>query len=486
MLVKLMPKNTNSILIKNGILIKMDPKRQVIEDGAVIIEGDRILDVGRTDDIVKKYEHDIVIDATKMAILPGLMDGHAHAGHSLLRTLGMHNDTWYKACEEIYSIGSTKEYWEADAALLYLERLKFGTTCGISFLGGGDSIMRVDDSKYAKAHCDSVEKIGVRAFMAVGPRRPPYPSLYSEWSDDVRRDFMVGYEEQIAVCEQIIEENHDRANGRVKVALMHPVPHPEFKPILGQELADLKDRTQMIRELRKKHELMLTMDGHTRGTVKFCHEQLGLTGSQSIFSHSTELTAEEILICKETGTHIAHNPSAVASILGRCPVPELIDAGVNVIMGSDAGAPDRSFDMFRHMFQCMRYHRRYYRDADVLPPGKVLEMCTIDGAKAFRLEKDIGSIEPGKKADIILVDLNKPHFYPLNMYVDKVTYFANGNDVDTVIVDGEILMQGREVKTVYEQDVLDYAQEQLEAALSRINIKGLFDTTPNYWGKSRY
>ena len=229
-----------------------------------------------------------------------------------------------------------------------------------------------------------------------------------------------------------------------------------------------------------------SLDGHTRGTVKFCHEELGLTGSQSVFSHSTELTADEILICKETGTHIAHNPSAVASILGRCPVPELIDAGVNVVMGSDAGAPDRSFDMFRHIFQCMRYHRRYYRDADVLPPGKVLEMCTIDGAKAFRLEKEIGSIEPRKKADIILVDLNKPHFYPLNMYVDKVTYFANGNDVDTVIVNGEILMQGREVKTVNEQNVLDYAQEQLEAALGRINIKGLFDTTPNYWGKSHY
>ncbi|MCW4012593.1 MAG: amidohydrolase family protein, partial [Candidatus Bathyarchaeota archaeon] len=104
----------------------------------------------------------------------------------------------------------------------------------------------------------------------------------------------------------------------------------------------------------------------------------------------------------------------------------------------------------------------------------------------FRMEDQIGSIEPGKKADLILVDLNKPHFYPLNMYVDKVTYFANGNDVDTVMVDGEILMQNRVVKSIDEQKVLDDAQEQIEAALGRIDASRLFDVTENYWGKSHY
>lgn len=474
------------ILIKNGILIPMDLPRRVIEDAAVAIKGDKIIDVGMTDDLVKTHDSDIVIDATKKAILPGLVDGHGHAGHSLLRTLGMHNDTWYKACENLYSTGSTTEFWEAESALLNLERLKFGTTCGISFLGGGDSIMRVDEPKYAKAHCDAAERVGIRTFVAVGPRRPPYPSLYADWSGEKRRDYMVDFEEQVSVFEKVIEENHNRASGRVKIAVMHPTPHPELNPIVGQELADLKERAKIVRDLSKKHDLMFTMDGHTRGTIKFSHEELGFTGPEAVFSHSTELTDEEIQICSQTGTNIAHNPSAVASIMGRCPVTELIDAGVTVVMGSDAGAPDRSYDMFRHMFQCMRYHRRHFRDADVLPPGKILEMTTIDGAKAFRMQDKIGSIEPGKRADLILVDLNKPHFYPLNMYVDKVTYFANGNDVDTVMVDGEVLMQNRVVKSVDEQQVLDDAQEQLEAALGRIPTKGLFDTTENYWGRSHY
>ncbi len=142
-----MVKKSNSILIKNGMVITVDPDRRVKMDGAIAVEKDLILDVGETMALEKAYDADLVIDASKMVVMPGLMDGHGHAGHSLLRTLGMHNETWYKACNDIYAEGSTEEYWAADAALLNLERLKFGTTCGISFFGGGDSIMRVDDPK---------------------------------------------------------------------------------------------------------------------------------------------------------------------------------------------------------------------------------------------------------------------------------------------------------------------------------------------------
>ncbi len=455
-------------------------------DGAVAVENHRIVEVGETSELVKTHDADIMIDAHKMAVMPGLFDGHAHAGHSLLRTLGMHNETWYKACNDIYAEGSTEEYWAADAALLNLERLKFGTTSGITFFGGGDSIMRVDDSKYAAKHCDEAEKIGVRTFLAVGPRRPPYPNKFAEWHGDQKREFTVTVEKQFEECEEVVHENHGRANGRINIAMMFPTPHPERNPIVGKELEELKYVAGLANDLRRKHDLMLTMDGHNTSTIKFCHEELDMSGPECVYNHSTELLPEEITLCAETGTNISHSPSAVASMIGRCPVTELIEAGANVVMASDAGAPDRSFDMFRHMFQCKRYHGRHFRDSNVLPPGKILEMTTIDGAKAFRLDNELGSLEAGKKADIILVDLDQPHFYPLNMPVDKVTFFANGNDVDTVIVDGEILMQGREVKTVDEHKIMEDAQEQLEYALGRVDSSKLYDLTPNYWGKARY
>jgi cytosine/adenosine deaminase-related metal-dependent hydrolase len=167
-------------------------------------------------------------------------------------------------------------------------------------------------------------------------------------------------------------------------------------------------------------------------------------------------------------------------------VPELLDAGVTVMLGSDGTAPDRGYDMFRHMWQCMHYHRRHFRDTGVLPPGKVLEMATIDAARALGLDRDIGSLETGKRADVILVDLAKPHLYPLNMPVYRVMYFANGADVDTVLVDGKVLMEGRKVLTVNEADVLESAQQEAERMLDRTGLRHLTEFPPKFWGHSRY
>jgi cytosine/adenosine deaminase-related metal-dependent hydrolase len=152
-------------------------------------------------------------------------------------------------------------------------------------------------------------------------------------------------------------------------------------------------------------------------SVKYANDVLGLLGPDVILSHATNLTGEEIKLIASTGTRISHNPSSVFSMNGRCPATELIDAGAIVMLGSDGVAPDRSFDMFRHMFQATRYHRYFFHDAKVLPAGKVLEMATIDAARALGMDKEIGSLEPGKKADIILVDWFKPHLVPMNMPV---------------------------------------------------------------------
>jgi cytosine/adenosine deaminase-related metal-dependent hydrolase len=232
--------------------------------------------------------------------------------------------------------------------------------------------------------------------------------------------------------------------------------------------------------------VLFTQDGIRRGCLKLAHEAFGFLGPDAFFSHSVDLTDEEIALCRETGARICHNPSANISIQGRCPVPELLDAGVTVMLGSDGTAPDRGYDMFRHMWQCMHYHRRHFRDTGVLPPGKVLEMATIDAARALGLDGEIGSLEPGKRADLILVDLAKPHLYPQNMPVYRVMYFANGADVDTVLVNGRILMEGRRVLTVNEAEVLDLAQQETERMLDRCGLRHLTEFPPQFWSHSRY
>jgi cytosine/adenosine deaminase-related metal-dependent hydrolase len=227
--------------------------------------------------------------------------------------------------------------------------------------------------------------------------------------------------------------------------------------------------------------LVFTQDGHRRGSVAYADE-MGILGPHALLSHSIDLTDEEIAICARTDTKIAHNPSAIASVLGRCPATELMAAGVTVGLGSDATAPDRSADMFRHMQQAMHYHRRHFRDPSWLPPGKVLEMCTIDGARALGMEDDIGSLEVGKKADIVLVDMRRPHLYPANMHVSHVVNFANGNDVRDVICDGRVLMRDRVVVTVDMDAVLDAAQRETDLMLDRGGLRWQLETPETFWG----
>ena len=137
--------------------------------------------------------------------------------------------------------------------------------------------------------------------------------------------------------------------------------------------------------------------------------------------------------------------------------------------------------MFRHMQQCMHYHRTFHHDPTWLPPGRVLEMCTVDGARALGMEDQIGSLEPGKKADVVLLDMRRPHIYPLNMPVFRLVYFANGNDVDTVIVDGRIAMQGRKAMFVDEDEILDDAQREAERFLDRAGMRDALATPPTFW-----
>jgi 5-methylthioadenosine/S-adenosylhomocysteine deaminase len=474
------------ILITGGTLITMDTDRRVIEDGAVAIVKDRIAAVGTTKELTLEFAPTRVIDARRKVVMPGLIDGHGHAGHGLLKSLGTDMPgEWYRACQRVYAEGSTEEFWRADALLTALERLKFGVTTGVTFFGGGDSIMRVDDPRYGDRHFEAVREVGVRWILAVGPRRGPFPSRFVQYEGETPRELAVSFDDQLRTSETLIRRWHGQADGKLSVAMMFPTHHPARTPLTPSGMQELVAQARAARGLSKQHGLLFTQDGHSRGSVKFAHEVLGILGPDVLLSHSTELTDEEIQICRLTDTRIVHNPSAIASINGRCPAPELIDAGVVVMLGSDGVAPDRSYDMFRHMFQAMRYHRFHFRDNTVLPPGKVLEMVTIDAARALGMEKDLGSLEAGKKADVILVDMFKPHLYPLNMPVYRVAYFANGNDVDTVIVNGDVLMEGRRVTTVNEAAVLELAQRETELALKRTALEHLLAIPDRFWGVTR-
>jgi 5-methylthioadenosine/S-adenosylhomocysteine deaminase len=475
------------LLIEHGTVITLDPQRRVIEDGAVAVHGDRIVAVGPTAELQPRYRAAQTLDARRQAVLPGFVDAHAHAGHALLRTLGAGDpEAWSQACAAIYTRGSDEEFWEAESALASLERLKAGVTTGVSLLGGGDSVMRLDDPKYARAHARAVERAGTRSLIAIGPTRPGGPTGYADWSGGTAREREVDASVMLEAGREVVRTLHGAGDGRIGIAVvlpvyapMHEPDHAALRPVFAQQARDWLG-------LAHEHGLALTQDGHRAGTLALARREFSLLGEPAFMSHCIDLTEDDIAALRDSGAKVVHNPSAIMSIRGRCPVPELIDAGITVAIGSDGAAPDRGYDMFRHMWQCMHYHRRHARDPLVLPHGKVLEMATIDAARAIGLDNDIGSLEAGKRADLILVDLFKPHLLPMNMPVYRVTCFANAADVDTTIVAGRILMRGRRVLSVDETEVLERAQAASERMLERSGLAHLTQSPPRLWGASHY
>jgi 5-methylthioadenosine/S-adenosylhomocysteine deaminase len=473
--------------IDHGIVITMDPKRRVIADGAVAIVGDRIVAIGPTARVARAHPARKVIDASRKAVIPGLIDAHAHAGHGLIKTMGGgRGDLWYEACHRVYTSASPESFWRAEAQLAALERLRFGVTTGVSLLGGGDSVMRTDAPAYCDAHMDGVREVGTRSVVAIGPTRPPHPWRYVHVDGKRKRTHRVSFEDQMATCRTLIDRWHGTQGRRLNIAMLTPTLRDEHRSSMSAvDFDEAVRQAKLARALSRDRGVIFTQDGHQRGSVAFAGA-LGLLGQDALLSHATDLTDEEIALCASTGTRIAHNPSAIASVYGRCPAPELIDAGVVVALGSDGTAPDRSGDMFRHMQQCMHYHRRHFRDASLMPPGKMLEMATIDAATALGMADDLGSLETGKKADLVLVDLARPHLYPFNMPVFRLVCFANGADVDTVIVDGRVALAGGKPRLVKAEAVLAAAQRETEAMLDRARLRPLIREPEGIWNATRY
>ncbi len=471
------------LLITGGTVITMDGARRVIPDGAVAIQGGRIAAVGPASELPQEATK--VIDARGHAVLPGLIDCHAHAGHGLVKTLaGGSSAAWGEACRQIYTLASPPAFWRAEARLAALERLMFGTTTGLSLLGGGDSVMRTDSPAHGDAHCEGAAEIGIRTIMAVGPTRPPHPRPYGEWSNGARTDHSVSFEQQLETISALIERWHGAESGRISVSTLMPVYREATHDPVAVALIERQGRA--IRELGRRHGTLFHQDGHRDGSLEMADRMFGLLGPDALMSHSTDLTAADIDAVADTGTRIVHNPSAIASVRGYCPVPALLDRGIVVALGSDGTAPDRSADMFRHMFQCMRLHQRQHRDERLMPPGKLLEMVTIDAALALGMADKIGSLEAGKQADLITVDLRKPHLAPANMPVWRVVCFANGQDVDTAVVDGRVLMQGRQVPHVDVAEVLAAAEAESSAMLDRLGLWPLLAEPDTIWGRSRH
>lgn len=216
------------------------------------------------------------------------------------------------------------------------------------------------------------------------------------------------------------------------------------------------------------------MSDTRRKSLERCPEfmdDVGMVGSNVVFAHGVWLTDKEWSLLAEKGASVAHCPCSNMKLAsGMACVPEMIAAGVNVGLGCDGGPSNNCYDMIREMKAASLLQKVRLLDPLTTTAESVLEMATINGAKALGLQNEIGSLEVGKKADLILVTMKKEHLTPVFNPISHLVYAAEGSDVDTVIIDGKIVMQNRNVKTLNEQRILDEGNRRGEQLLRRAGI----------------
>lgn len=428
------------ILIKDGYVITMDPERRVLEHGSVAIEGDRIVAVGK--DIRERAE--VLVDAQGKAVLPGLINAHTHLSMTLLR--GVADDMSLMEWLETRIWPIEKHLTAADcyvgALLGCLEMIKSGTTCF------------ADQYFYMEDVARAVEEAGIRGVLSYG---------IIELDDPKRR------ESELRAGEKLIKECHGKANGRVLTMFGPHAAYTCSPECLAQvkELAGKYGIGIHTHIAETEEEVGKIMKKYGKRPLEHL-DAIEFLGPEVLAAHCVCLTEQEIGVIRDRGVKPVHNPvSNMKTASGVAPVPEMLAAGIPVALGTDGAASNNSLDMFNEMKFAALLNKVHKLDPTAVPAQAVLEMATINGAIALGLEKEIGSLEVGKKADLVLIDLKKPHLAPLHNVVSHLVYSAVGSDVDTVIVDGRILMRGRKVLTLEEDRVLENVQKVSDDLLAR-------------------
>lgn len=477
------------LLFHDATVVTMDRNRAILEHASVAIRGERIVEVGPAETLRDRYRAAKVIDCRSKAVMPGMVDLHGYLGGSLLKSAGqgLSGGARRTMLENLLPDFTDEEWWEADAQLNALERLKMGTTCMFSMMGGNGT--RTDDVVFTQIAARELQRIGLRTRIGLGPARPPWPRRFTYWRGGVKTERMVDFDEVMDNCDRLLSQ-HSQESGSIVdygVALSRIGNRNEHDPVWSPEREHwVRRQAEAILHLQRKHGVIFWT--HMYGNaVEYAHdEKLGLLGSHTILSHCTGISERAISIMRYTGTHAAHHPRAarIYTYPGRCPVPELIDAGVTVALGSDSPST-HNCDLFLDMKAAIDQQRIHFKDANILPPGKVLEMATIDGCKALGLDKELGSVEVGKKADLITVDLFQPHLYPLDMLVYRLVYNATGADVADVMVSGRLVMEDRKLLTIDEIEVLEHAQAVYRRFIQRANLEPHTRNSDRFWGVSR-
>ncbi len=426
-----------SLLVTNGRVITMDAQRHIIEDGAVAIRGDSIVAVGPRSEISLRYTASKTIDAHGVIVLPGLINGHAHAAMSLFRGIAddLSLNDWLQ-----------KYIFPAEARNVDEDFVGWGTRLGmLEMLRGG--ITTYADMYYFE---DVVARVTKEAGMrgVLGETILDFPA-----PDNKTRQQAFDYTQKYL--------DHWKSDTLIVAAV---APHS----IYTCSESTLKDAAALARRNGAPILIHLAEAPFESEQSRLKHglspvgylESIGLLGPDVLGAHCIWVDAGDMAALAHFGVGCSHNPSSnMKTAAGVMPVVDMLAAGVPLALATDGAASNNHQDLFLEMDLAAKLQKITRRDPTALPAEQVVEMATIGGARALHLERQIGSLEPGKKADLIVVDTSTPDATPMYNVYSELVYGLHSSDVRTVIIAGKIVVEDRRILTLDEEAILAKAQE---------------------------
>lgn len=426
-----------NILIKDIDIISMDGVNNEVFNSNIYIVDDKIQYIGH--DIENKEIHRIIDGKNKLA-MPGLVNSHTHLAMSLLRNYAddVALDIWLR--EKIWPVEGKMNkddiYW--GSLLSMVEMIQSGTTTFCDMYDFMDEVAK------------GVEISGLRGVLTRGLIE-----------DDNR-------EAKLDASRKLYNDWNNKADGRIKVMI---APHAIYTNgtdylLKAIDLAKELGTGLNIHLSETIGEVEDSIKIHGKSPVKYL-EDLGFFNIHTIAAHCVHLSDEDIDILSKYDVYPVNNPTSNLKLAsGFAPIDKMLKKGITVALGTDGSSSNNNLDMFEEINLASIINKAVNMDPVSVSAYDAIKMATINGAKALNLDKEIGSLEVGKKADIILLDLDKPHFYPRHNLVSAISYGTHGSDVDTVIIDGKIVMENREIKTL-DVEQIKYMAEKCAKDLTK-------------------
>jgi len=424
-------------LIYGGTVLVMDETDHTIRNGAVAIEEGKIIAVGEKQDIESLYTAGEIINAPDSLIMPGLVNCHNHAPMTYFR--GLADDLELMDWLNNYIFPAEAMFVNRDFSYLggllaCAEMIKSGTTTFCDMYIFEDELARA--AKEASMRC----LVGEVLFDFPSPsfKTPDEGLKYSEsliqkWANDPLVNIFVEPHALYTCSSNLLRESKKLAD--------------KYGVYLGTHyLESRSEREQLTKKFGKSPTSFL--------------KDLGYLSERFIAFHCVCLEEEDMRIFADHGCKVVHNPESNMKLAsGIAPVPEMIKVGVTVGLGTDGCASNNNLDMFQEMDTAAKLHKVAKLDPTVMDAKTIVRMATCEGAKALGMENICGSLKAGMKADIIIINLNKPHLTPLYNVYSHIVYAVNGADVDTVLIDGKVVMKNRQLLTLHEDDIIAKVEE---------------------------